>query len=168
MASVPSACVRVVSRALVARDATEVAPWLLNKVLVVGGCWGRIVEVEAYRSDEPASHTFRGRTPRNSVMFGPAGHLYVYFSYGMHHCANVVTGAAGEGQAVLVRAITPVAGLEEMRSRRPPGTAEARLTDGPGKLCQALGLTLADSGRDVCGDGPVQLCDDGMPPPERP
>ena len=157
MASVPSACVRVVSRALVARDATEVAPWLLNKVLVVGGCWGRIVEVEAYRSDEPASHTFRGRTPRNSVMFGPAGHLYVYFSYGMHHCANVVTGAAGEGQAVLVRAITPVAGLEEMRSRRPPGTAEARLTDGPGKLCQALGLTLADSGRDVCGDGPVQL-----------
>jgi DNA-3-methyladenine glycosylase len=157
-----------IARELLAGDAVEVAPWLLNKVLVAGECSGRIVEVEAYRSDEAASHTFRGRTARNAVMFGPAGHLYVYFSYGMHHCANVVTGAEGAGQAVLIRALVPLCGLDRMRERRPAATPDARLADGPGKLCQALGLTLVDSGRDVCADGAVRLVDDGTPPPLQP
>lgn len=159
---------RTVEREFLGRDAVVVAPELLNKVLVVGGCSGRIVEVEAYRSDDPAAHTYRGRTPRNAVMFGPAGHLYVYFSYGMHHCANVVTGPDGEGQAVLLRALLPLTGLDDIRARRTPGTKDRHLADGPGKLCQALGLTLADSGRDVCGEGPVRLCDDGTPPPSEP
>jgi DNA-3-methyladenine glycosylase len=143
------------------RHATVVAPELLNKVLVVDGCSGRIVEVEAYTSDDPASHCYRGRTPRNAVMFGPPGHLYVYFSYGMHHCVNVVTGTDGDGQAVLLRAIAPLTGVEAMRSRRGP-VPERSLTDGPGKLTQALGLDLGDNGR------LAEIYDDGTPPPEHP
>lgn len=146
-------------------EAPEVAPTLLNKLLVHGRCVGRIVEVEAYDADDPASHTFRGETPRNSVMFGPAGHLYCYLSYGLHTCANVVTGRPGHGAAVLVRALVPVEGIDEMRLRRGRSTG---LADGPGKLCQALGLTLAHNGVDLCGTGSVRLCDDGMPPPDAP
>jgi len=162
---------RPLERDFFARDALDVAPAMLNKVLVAGECAGRIVEVEAYRSDEPAAHTYRGRTPRNAVMFGPAGHLYVYFSYGMHHCANVVTGDVDDGQAVLLRALVPVAGMDTMRARRPPGTPDGRLADGPGKLCQALGLDLSDSGHDLCGPpdgrGPW-VADDGVEPPVTP
>jgi DNA-3-methyladenine glycosylase len=154
---------RVVEREVLARDALEVAPELLNKILVSGRCAGRIVEVEAYRSDEPAAHTFRGPTPRTQVMFGPAGHLYVYFSYGMHHCANVVTGAVGDGQAVLLRALTPLRGLDVMTARR-HGRA-AHLADGPGKLCQALALDRSHTGIDLCAGGEVRLVDDGTPPP---
>ena len=156
-----------VVRELLARDSPAVAPFLLNKLLVYGPCVGRIVEVEAYREDDPASHSFRGRTQRNAVMFGPAGFLYVYFTYGMHWCANVVTGDDGEGSAVLLRAVTPVAGLDVMRARRNhrPGVA-----DGPAKLCQAFAIGPSHNGVDLCGsetDG-VLLLDDGVPPPRRP
>ena len=156
---------RVLDRSFFARDALVVAPELLHKVLVAGPCAGRIVEVEAYRSDDAADHSFRGPTARNAVMFGPAGHLYVYFTYGMHHCANVVTGEDGDGQAVLLRAVVPLAGLDVMRARR---NGRAALADGPGKLCQAFGLDLTDSGTDLCVGGPVTVCDDGTAPPAMP
>lgn len=159
--------VRRVKRALLAGDSPVVAPLLLNKLLVHGACIGRIVEVEAYREDDPASHTYRGRTPRNAVMFGPAGHLYVYFSYGVHWCANVVTGVAGEGQAVLLRAVAPIAGLDVMRERR--GGPGRPLADGPGKLCQAFGIGREHDGADLCrGTGGPALFDDGTPPPDDP
>jgi DNA-3-methyladenine glycosylase len=144
-----------------ARNATVVAPQLLNKVFVADGCSGRIVEVEAYTSDDPASHCYRGRTPRNAVMFGPPGRLYVYFSYGMHHCVNIVTGDEGDGQAVLLRAVEPIDGVDVMRSRR--GAVPHRsLADGPGKLTQALGLDLTDNGR------AAEVYDDGVAPPAHP
>ncbi len=155
---------RPLDRSFFARESLVVAPELLGKVLVSGDCAGRIVEVEAYRSDDPASHSFRGRTPRTAVMFGPPGHLYVYFTYGMHHCANVVTGADGDGQAVLLRAVIPLRGIDVMTARR-RGRAAA-LADGPGKLCQAFGVDLSHSGTDVCGAGSVTIVDDGTPPPE--
>ncbi len=147
------------------RDATEVAPDLLHKVLVAGPCAGRIVEVEAYRADDPASHSFRGRTARNATMFGPPGRLYVYFTYGMHYCANVVTGEEGDGQAVLLRAVLPLEGLDLMRARR--GDKPDRiLTDGPGKLCQAFDLDRRHDGVDLVDDPEIGLLDDGAPPPE--
>jgi DNA-3-methyladenine glycosylase len=155
---------RALDRSFLARDALEVAPELLNTVLVSGPCAGRIVEVEAYRSDEPAAHSFRGPTPRTQVMFGPAGHLYVYFSYGMHHCANVVTGAVGDGQAVLLRALTPLRGIDLMTERRHGRVAH--LADGPGKLCQALALGLSLTGTDLCAGGAIRIVDDGTPPPD--
>jgi DNA-3-methyladenine glycosylase len=149
------------------RDALEVAPDLLNKVLVVGGCAGRIVEVEAYRADDPASHSFRGRTPRNATMFGPGGLLYVYLTYGMHHCANVVTGPEHDGQAVLLRAVLPCRGIEAMRARR--GGRDARtLADGPGKLCQAFGIDRSHDGLDLCTSSDVHIVDDGTAPPADP
>lgn len=144
-------------------DAPEVAPLLLGKLLRVGACTGRVVEVEAYTADDPASHSVRGRTPRNASMFGPAGTLYVYVSYGIHHCANIVTGAEGDGQAVLVRAVVPIEGIDEMRRRR-GGVDDRRLADGPGKLCQAFGIDRDDDGADVCRpDGRIRLLDDGVP-----
>lgn len=156
---------RRVTRASLAGDAPTVAPSLLNKLLVRGPCVGRIVEVEAYREDDPASHTAAGRTARNEVMFGPAGHLYVYFVYGMHHCANVVTGAEGLGTAVLLRAVQPLEGLDVMRDRR---GGNAALSDGPAKLCQAFGIGLEHNGVDVCRSDEIGLFDDGTPPPAEP
>lgn len=156
---------RRVPRTLLEGDAPEVAPLLLNKLLVHGPCVGRIVEVEAYREDDPASHTFRGRTPRNSVMFGPAGYLYVYFTYGMHYCSNVVTGHAGHGAAVLLRAVEPIAGIDLMRERR---RGRLPLTDGPAKLCQAFGIGPEHNGTDVCRGDDVGLFEDGTPPPTAP
>jgi len=125
---------------------------------------GRILETEAYTADDPASHSFRGRTARNAVMFGPAGRLYVYLSYGIHRCANVVTGSEGDGQAVLIRAIDPLDGAEEMLRRR----GRTPLADGPGKLCQALGIGLDDNGADLSGSSRIRIGDDGAPPPPDP
>lgn len=153
----------IVARCLLEGDAPEVAPQLLGKLLRVAGCTGRIVEVEAYTADDPASHSVGGRTGRNASMFGRAGSLYVYLSYGIHHCANIVTGGEGDGQAVLIRAVVPLAGIEQMRRRR--GSVEdRRLADGPGKLCQAFGIDRGDDGADVCrAGGRIQLLDDGVP-----
>jgi DNA-3-methyladenine glycosylase len=144
-------------RSFYAREAHEVAPDLLGHVLVRAFPDGRratarIVEVEAYEPHDPASHAFRGMTARNAVMFGSPGHLYVYFTYGMHHCMNAVTGREGEGAAVLLRAAEPLEGADEMAARR---GRERRLDlcSGPGRLAQALGVAREDDGLDlVAGD----------------
>ncbi|HEV2760701.1 MAG TPA: DNA-3-methyladenine glycosylase [Acidimicrobiales bacterium] len=159
---------RRIPRRFFAADSRELAPLLLNKVLVCGGRAGRVVEVEAYAGEaDPASHAFRGRTPRNATMFGPPGHLYVYFTYGMHYCANVVCGPDGEASAVLLRGLTPLTGLDAMRAARGPAARSDRdLCNGPGKLCQALGLDRTFDGADlVTGDRGVELVDDGTAPP---
>lgn len=109
---------------------------------------GRIVETEAYSQDDVASHSYRGITPRTKVMFGPAGHLYVYFTYGMHYCCNVVTGQDGHGSAVLIRALEPLDGQQEMSRNRRGQTGEA-LANGPAKLCQALEIDKSFNGHDL-------------------
>jgi DNA-3-methyladenine glycosylase len=130
---------------LVERPVLEVAPALLGWTLLVDGVGGRIVEVEAYGPDDPASHSYRGETPSNRAMFGPPGCLYVYRSYGIHWCANVVCEPAGAGAAVLLRALEPTHGLEMMCERR--GVSDPRLLgSGPGRLTQAPGITGADDG----------------------
>lgn len=106
---------------------------------------GTIVETEAYTQEDAASHSYRGKTLRTEVMFGPAGYIYVYFTYGMHHCMNIVTGRAGHGEAVLIRALVPDSGLDVIRQRR-GHRPDHELTNGPGKLCQALDVSLRDSG----------------------
>jgi DNA-3-methyladenine glycosylase len=154
-------------REFYAGDSRDVAPRLLGKVLVHGDLAGRIVEVEAYCGDEdPGSHAYKGETARNRTMFGPPGLLYVYFTYGMHWCANAVCGDVGWASAVLVRALRPVAGTEVMRSRRPAARREVDLTNGPAKLCQALAIDRAFDGADlVTADRGVTIVDDGTPPP---
>lgn len=150
-------------RAFYSRSALLVAKDLLGKILVrkIGQTTlsGKIVEVEAYLGIiDPASHSFHGKTKRNEVMFGEGGHLYVYFTYGMHFCANVVTGKKGIGEAVLIRAIEPVDGIEVMRENRGftadegNGRNERKLTNGPAKLCQALGIERKENGTDLLGD----------------
>ena len=153
------------------RDARDVAPELLNKVLVKGQLAARIVEVEAYcGGQDPGSHAFRGPTRRNATMFGDGGLLYVYFTYGMHWCANAVCGRTGDGVAVLLRALAPVVGLDRMReARRPVVRRDRDLCNGPAKLCEALGITKAENGADlVTGDRGVWIADDGTPPPAQP
>lgn len=129
-----------------ARPVLEVAPELVGAELYVDGVGGRIVEVEAYHHEDPASHGYLGRrTARNASMFLRGGHAYVYRSYGIHWCLNVVTGPEGESEAVLIRALEPLAGIDEMRARR--GVEDVRaLCSGPGKLCQALGITRDHDG----------------------
>ena len=134
----------------------EVAASLLGRELVFaspqGTLGGVIVEVEAYAGlQDPASHAFRGETARNRVMFGGPGYAYVYFTYGMHHCVNVVTGRAGEPSAVLVRALEPRTNLALWRVRRPDARLELAAA-GPGRVCAALGLTRAHDGLDLTGE----------------
>jgi DNA-3-methyladenine glycosylase len=132
--------VRRLSRDFFARPVHEVAPELLGATLLVGGVGGTIVELEAYDEDDPASHGFRGRTSRNAAMFGPPGHAYVYRSYGIHWCLNLVCAGEGRAEAALVRALEPTQGIDTMRERR--GLEDVRaLCSGPGKLCQSLGVT---------------------------
>jgi len=167
---------RTLPRAFYRRDSRVVAPELLNKVLrlSVDGApplAARIVEVEAYAGAEDAgSHGYRGETPRTRTMFGRAGHLYVYFTYGMHWCANAVCGEVGESSAVLLRAAAPMAGLERLRANRGAAARRDRdLCSGPAKLCQAFGIAKAFDGADlVTGDQGLRILDDGTPPPAAP
>ena len=137
---------------------------LLGKVLVRGSRSGRIVETEAYLgTEDPAAHSFRGPTKRNATMWVEPGHLYVYFSYGVHWCCNPV---CGDGRAVLLRALAPLTGIDEMAAAR---GRERDLCNGPGKLTQALGITGDDDGADlVTGDRSIRIVDDGTPPPVEP
>ena len=194
-------------RAFYSCDPIELSLKLLNKVLVCvyegdsqkvhssngksSTRAGRIVEVEAYGgADDISSHGHRGKTKRNEVMFGPPGHLYVYFTYGMHWCSNVVCGEDGECAAVLLRALEPMAGIEAMFQARPAARKDTDLCSGPAKLTQALGITGAQNGIDLVSkldgeakhsDTPVKqpessitpklsitIHDDGTPPPKSP
>ena len=157
------------------RPATDVAPDLIGKLLVhdphgTAGSLraGRIVEVEAYRGHgDPAAHSRNGPTARNASMFGPPGHLYVYLIYGMHWCANAVCGPAGVGDAVLVRALEPVHGVQLMAARRSRTRRRTRCRDlcsGPAKLTEALGIDGAHDGCDVTTAGGISICDDGWVP----
>ncbi|HSN00299.1 MAG TPA: DNA-3-methyladenine glycosylase [Rudaea sp.] len=150
------------------RDARVVAPDLLNKILLAAdGRSGRIVEVEAYcGAIDPAAHTYRGKTPRNAVMFGPPGCMYVYFTYGMHWCCNAVCGDEGAGTAVLLRALQPLVGLEAMRRARPAARHDRDLCRGPARLTQAMGITGAHNGIELfSGRAGFSLVGDGMAPP---
>ena len=145
----------MLDEAFFARSAAEFAPDLLGCVIEVGDLAGEIVEVERYQQDDPASHSFRGPTPRAAVMFGPPGRLYVYRSYGIHWCANIVCEPQGRGAAVLLRAVAPTRGLDVMRERR--GVVDERsLCSGPGRLCQAFGIDGSMNASPV-GHGPVRV-----------
>jgi DNA-3-methyladenine glycosylase len=165
----PAASLVPVPVDLLVQDPVTVAPQLLNAILVHGGRAARIVEVEAYRGeDDPASHAFRGPTARNASMFGPPGRLYVYFTYGMHWCANVVCGPEGVAHAVLLRAGAPLWGRDAMWAARPRARSEADLCSGPAKLCQALGIDRSCDGADLLGRrGPLRLVRDHVAPPAR-
>jgi DNA-3-methyladenine glycosylase len=138
-------------RAFFARDSVEVAPELLGCMVTANGVTVRITEVEAYRQDDPASHSFRGPTARTAVMFGPAGHLYVYFTYGMHYCANLVCGDEGFGAGVLLRAGEVVDGVAAARERRGGRMPDRDLARGPARLAQAMGWDRSDDGTDMVG-----------------
>jgi DNA-3-methyladenine glycosylase len=157
------------ARSFFARDPVALARALLGRILFYrtpqGLLAGRIVETEAYTGNsDPASHAYRGRTARNAVMFGKAGHAYVYFTYGMHYCLNVTAEKPGTAGAVLLRGMEPLAGVDLMRARGDHGP-EVRLLSGPGKIGRAFGLTLADNGRDFTR-GPLGIAE-GSPVQER-
>jgi len=140
----------VLPRSFYSLPTIEVARGLLGKILVHGDTSGRIVETEAYLGgDDLAAHSARGITPRTRVIFGPPGHAYVYFIYGMHECLNLVAEPDGKPGCVLIRALEPVSGIETMQRRRPGARTMRDLTSGPGRLTQALGITRAQNGADV-------------------
>lgn len=152
---------RRLPRGFFRRPVLEVAPDLLGRVLVRELPDGtrlavRLVETEAYRQDDAASHSFRGPTPSNATMFGPPGHLYVYFTYGMHHCMNAVTSSGEGASAVLLRAGEPLLGIDEMRRRR-GGRGVVDLCRGPARLCQALGVDRTLDGTDLVRGGAVWI-----------
>ncbi|WP_405095515.1 DNA-3-methyladenine glycosylase [Micromonospora sp. NBC_01412] len=153
---------------LLAGPVVPAARGLLGCRLSTDGVTVRITEVEAYAgtAGDPASHAYRGRTPRNAVMFGPAGHAYVYFTYGMHWCVNVVTGPDGEASAVLLRAGEVVDGLDVARARRAAVRRDVDLARGPARLCAALGIDKAAYGCHLLGDGPVRLRPAAGPVPD--
>jgi DNA-3-methyladenine glycosylase len=153
----------LLGRRFFARSVHAVAPDLIGATLLYRGVGGIIVEVEAYHHTDPAAHSYRGRTPRNAVMFGPPGHVYVYRSYGIHWCVNFVCEPAGSAAAVLIRALQPTHGLAAMRRRRGV-EAERLLCSGPGRLCQALGITGDDNGSAL--EPPVFELRAGMGAPE--
>ena len=152
-------------RSFFARGAPAVARDLVGMLLVHAhdGLAARLVETEAYTEDDPACHGYRGRTERNAPLFGPPGHAYVYFTYGMHWCLNTATGTAGRAEGVLLRAAEPIAGLDVMRARRAGGRrlSDRDLLRGPARLAQAYGLDGTWSGHDLCDGGPLYLADDG-------
>lgn len=150
-------------RAFYARDPRLVAPGLLGAMLAHGRTMGRITETEAYlATDDPAAHATRGRTRRTEVLFGPPGRAYVYRTR-QHRCLNVVVQEEGVPGCVLVRAVEPVAGVALMRCRR-GDVPDSRLTDGPGKLCQALAIDMRHYGEDLCGEGTVTIFAGDHPP----
>ena len=162
---------QVLPRDFYRRHPVEMAPELLNMILVRDdGRAGRIVEVEAYGgADDPAAHSYRGKTARNATMFGEPGHLYVYFTYGIHWGSNAVCGEVGEGTGVLLRAIEPIRGIELMRPLRPKARRDRDIGSGPGKLSQAMGITGELDGADlVAADRGVTIVTDGLPPPTEP
>src|SRR5699024_7109382 len=155
------------ARAVLSGDAPDVAAGLLGAALTVRGVTARIVEVEAYAGDhDPASHAYRGRTPRTAVMFGPAGHLYVYRSHGIHLCMNVTCGTEGRAAAVLLRAGRITAGADRVAARRAPITDPVRWARGPGNLGAALGIAPEDDGTDLLAGGEISLVLGPRPAPE--
>jgi DNA-3-methyladenine glycosylase len=147
---------RKIRKPFFSRSVHHVAPELIGATLLIGGVGGRIVEVEAYHHTDPAAHSFNGQTRRNAVMFGPPGYAYVYRSYGIHWCLNFVCEPEGSASAVLIRAIEPVEGLAAMRRRR--GIADTRLLcSGPGRLAEAMGVTIAHNGL-ALDKLPFELC----------
>ena len=151
------------NRAFYLPSAPQVARDLLGKILAFDGVSGRIVETEAYLGeDDGAAHSARGITPRTRIIFGPPGHAYVYFIYGMYDCLNIVCEPEGIAGCVLIRALEPVSGLDQMRTRRPVARRDEDLANGPGKLTKALGIKIAHNGVDVT-KGPITI-----QAPERP
>jgi len=151
--------VKILGEEFFEKDAVSLARDLLGKYVVFGGFVGRVVETEAYHEDDPASHSFLGKSFRNAVMFGKSGVAYVYFIYGMHHCFNVVCGGSGRGEAVLIRAVEPIEGVDEMKKNRRVDDIK-NLCNGPAKFCQAFGISRMQNGTSLADGKGIYFCED--------